>query len=217
MKNLNFTFSIILSVSFLFMSCSKNDDLNLPSEDPIGAGLVSFGIVPINNTHDMESGFSINRQVECSNSQFKFVRIAIKDSQGNCYTKNSDSGFFEMEMDPIGLDTDNDEIEDTWKTSSDKKLLLPVGTYTIEYFAVTNNPDKNSEIILMSPRRGEEDNAMHYFNLVTNPLPLQFTIREGMEHYIALETLCFKRGFAFEFGFVFLEHEDPNPFYICAQ
>jgi hypothetical protein len=217
MKKFSFTFPIILSVVFLVISCSNNDDLSLPSEDLFGVGALSFGIVPVSNPRDMESGFSINRQAECSNSQLKFVRVALKDSQGKCYTKNSDSGFFEMEIDPAGLDTNNDEIKDTWETSDDKKLLLPVGTYTVEYFAVTNKLDNNSEIILMSPRRGEEGNAMQYYNWVTNPLPLQFTIREGMEHYIPLEALCFKKDLAFEFGFVFLEYEDPNPFYICAQ
>lgn len=199
------------------MSCSKNDDLNPPLEDSVGVGVLSFGVIPKNNSRSMESGYSINKQAECSNSQLKFVRIALKDSQGNCYFGNSDSGFFEMDMDPIGLDTDNDEIEDTWNTSSKKKLSLPVGTYTVEYFAVTNNRGKNSEIILMSPRRGDNGNSMQYSNMVTNSLPFQFTIREGMEHYISLETLCFKKDFAFEFGFVYLDYEDPNPFYLCAN
>jgi hypothetical protein len=40
-------------------------------------------------------------------------------------------------MDPLGLDTNNDEFIDTWNTSNGNKLLLPVGNYTLEYLAVT--------------------------------------------------------------------------------
>ncbi|WP_026838045.1 hypothetical protein [Gillisia sp. JM1] len=43
----------------------------------------------------------------------------------------------EVEIDPLGLDTNNDEFIDTWNTSNGHKLLLPVGNYTLEYLAVT--------------------------------------------------------------------------------
>ena len=217
MTKFSIRFSLILAISFLFLGCDKNDDLDLPSEDSVGVGVLSFGIVPISNTRNMEIGNSWDKQAECSNSQLKFVRIALKDSQGKCYYGNSDSGFFEMEMDPIGLDTNEDEIEDTWNTRGDKKLLLPVGNYTVEFFAVTNDTGKNSEIILMSPRRGDAGNSMQYSNYVKTSLPLQFTIREGMEHYIPLEALCFRKDLAFDFGFIFFNLEDTNPFYLCAQ
>ncbi|WP_026838046.1 hypothetical protein [Gillisia sp. JM1] len=69
----------------------------------------------------------------------------------------------------------------------------------------------------MAPKRGEEENAMQYYNLVSNSLLIEFTIREGVEHYIPLEALCFRREYAIEFGFVFLSNEDTNPFYLCSD
>jgi hypothetical protein len=213
-------FKIMLSllfVAFLLLSCSNTDDSSIIADNPIGMGILSFGVTPIETSRSMQSGDLLIKQAACSNSELKYVRMALKDSQGNCFYGNSKTGFHEIEMDPLGLDTNNDEVLDTWITSNDHKLLLPVGNYTLEYLAVTNNKGKDSKIILMAPKRGEEENAMQYYNLVSNSLPIEFTIREGVEHYIPLEALCFRIEHAYEFGFVFIELEDPNPFYLCAQ
>lgn len=216
MKKFNLIFSISL-VAFLFLSCSSTDDSSIIADNPIGMGILSLGVTPIETSRSMQSGDLLIKQAACSNSELKYVRMALKDSQGNCFYGNSKTGFHELEMDPLGLDTNNDEVLDTWNTSNDHKLHLPPGNYTLEYLAVTNNKGKDSKIILMAPKRGEEENTMQFYNLVSNSLPVNFTIREGVEHYIPLETLCFKREHAFEFGFVFLEFEDPNPFYLCSQ
>ncbi len=219
MKKLKLLVSLLLLFLFAFFitSCSSNDDPNIISNDPIGMGLLSFGVTPMETSRNMQSGELFKKHAVCSMSDLKYVRMALKDSQGNCYFGNSESGFHEIEMDPLGLDTNNDEVIDTWNTSKDHKLLLPVGNYTLEYLVVTNNKGRNSKIILMSPKKGKEENAMQYYNLVSNSLPLEFSIREGIEHYIHLEALCFRREHAFEFGFVFLTYEDPNPFYLCSQ
>jgi len=202
-------------VALLIESCSSNDDSNIISDDSIGMGILSFEISPIENSLNLQAN-NLSKSADCSNSDIKFVRIAIKDSQGNCYYGNSNSGFHELEMDPLGWDSNNDETIDTWKTSENNKLLLPVGTYTLEYLAVTNNKGINSEIILMCPRKSVEDNIMLYQSLVISSLPLEFSLLDGEEHFLHLETLCFKREHAYEFGLVFISYEDPNPFYLCA-
>ncbi|TVZ25243.1 hypothetical protein JM83_0145 [Gillisia sp. Hel_I_86] len=216
MKKLSIMLSLLVVVS-LFTSCSSNDDSNVISDDPSGMGVLSLGVTPLTTSRSVETGDLWKNHANCSNSDLRYVRMALKDNQGNCYFGNTESGFHEIEMDPVGMDTNNDGVIDTWNTSKDHKMLLPAGDYTLEYLAVTNNTGRDSKIILMSPKRGKEENAMQYYNLVTNSLPIEFSIREGMEHYIPLEALCFRIEHAFEFGFVFLAFEDPNPFYLCAQ
>ena len=217
MKKLNISLSLLFFVAILFLGCSSNDDPNIIIDDTIVMGILSLGVTPIETSRSMETGEILKNHADCSNSDLKYVRMTLKDSQGNCYYGNTESGFHEIEMDPLGLDTNNDEIIDTWNTSKDQRLLLPVGNYTLEYLVVTNNKGRDSKIILMSPKRGAEENATQYYNLVSNSLPIEFSIREGVEHYIPLEALCFRREHAFEFGFVFLTYEDPNPFYLCSQ
>jgi len=196
-------------------SCSSNDDSNIISDDPIGMGIISFEISPIENTLNIQSN-SLFRTSDCSTSAIKFVRFALKDSQGNCYYGNDISGFHEIEMDPFGIDTNDDAIIDSWSTSENMKLLLPVGNYTLEYLAVTNKEGVDSEIILMCPRKSGENNIMLYHNLVTTSLPLEFSVKDGEENSLHLETLCFKKEHAYEFGMVFISLDDPNPFYLCA-
>jgi len=209
-------FSLFLIAS-LYLGCSSSDDSSVIAESPIGTGIITFGVTPIYITRSMQTGELIKKQADCSSSEWRYVRVAIRDSQGNCFYGNSETGFQEMEIDPLGIDTNNDEILDTWHTSSNNKLLLPVGNYTLEYLAVTNKRGRHSEIILMSPKKGEEDNATQYYNLVNNSLPITFSIVEGQEQYIPLEALCFKMEHAYEFGFIFLSYEDSNPFYLCSQ
>ncbi len=43
--------------------------------------------------------------------------------------------FFKMEIDLLGLDTNNHEVIDTWETADNNKLLLTIGTYSLEYLA----------------------------------------------------------------------------------
>lgn len=215
MKKIKILFSHLF-IAFLILSCST-DDSNIIADSPIGMGVLSIGVTPITTSRSMESGNLSIKEASCSKSDMKYVRMALKDSQGNCYYGNSKNGFHELEMDPLGVDTNNDEVLDTWNTSKDYKLLLPAGNYTLEFLAVTNNRGRDSKIILMSPKRGDEENAMQYYNLVGNSLPVEFSIIEGEELYIPLEALCFKMEHAFEFGFVFLSYEDPNPFYLCSN
>lgn len=215
MKKFKILFSHLF-IAFLFLSCST-DDSNIIADSPSGMGVLSIGVKPITISRSMESGDLLLKETTCSKSEMKYVRMALKDSQGNCYFGNSKTGFHEIEMDPIGLDTNNDAVLDTWNTSKDYKMLLPAGNYTLEYLAVTNKKGRDSKIILMSPKRGSEENSMQYYNLVSNSLPVEFSIGDGEELYIPLEALCFKREHAFEFGFVFLEFEDPNPFYLCSK
>ncbi len=116
MKKFNISISLLLFVVILFTSCSINHDSTIISEDPIGLGLLSFAISPIENSLGRQS-INLSKVSDCLNSQIKYVRIALKDSQGNCYYGTTDSGFHELEMDPLGLDTNNDDTTDTWKTS----------------------------------------------------------------------------------------------------
>ncbi|WP_010231355.1 hypothetical protein [Gillisia marina] len=152
MKKLNVSLSLLLFVA-IFLSCSSNDDANIITDDTIGMGILSFGVTPIETSRSMETGEIVKNHAVCSNSDLKYVRMTLKDSQGRCYFGNTESGFHEIEMDPLGLDTNNDEVIDTWNTSKNKKLLLPVGNYTLEYLAVTNNKGKDSKIILMCPKK----------------------------------------------------------------
>lgn len=215
MRNLYFTIVSILFFAFFLSSCSNSDDSNNLSDDPTGVGLLSFEISPIENSLGRQSSH-LNKTTECSSTAFKYVKIALKDSNGNCFLGSDELSFHEIEMDPLGLDTNNDNTIDTWKTSNNNKLLLPVGTYTLEYLAVTNNKGDGSEIILMCPRKSEEESVMLYHNLVKNSLPMGFTIEDGEEHSLQLETLCFKKEHAYEFGLVFISLDDPNPFYLCG-
>ncbi|CAM4315540.1 hypothetical protein [Gillisia limnaea] len=214
MKTLKISHSFVLAVLFLISSCSKNDDSTIISENPNGVGMLSFGTVPVVNSRSVGTVIAY-KQMDCSKS-LKMVRIALKDSQGNCFYGNSKSGFHEFEMSPNGYDTNNDAILDTWNTVEDKKLMLPVGTYTLEYFAVLNNSGKDSQIIMMAPRKGNEDNPIQLNTLVSNSLPLEINIREGLEHYLPIEVLCFTRDQANVFGFYFIEYDDPDPFYLCS-
>lgn len=216
MKKFNISLSLIIFVAFLFSSCSSNDDSNIFSEDPTGIGILSFAISPIENSLGRQS-INSSKVSDCLNSQIKYIRIALKDSNNNCFFGSNELSFHEIEMDPLGIDTNNDETIDTWKTSENNKLLLPIGTYTLEYLAVTNNKGVGSEIILMCPRKTDEENVMLYHNLVKNSLPMDFAIKDGEEHSLQLETLCFKKEYAYEFGLVFIALDDPNPFYLCAQ
>jgi len=216
MKTLKKIFSLFL-IAVLYLGCSSSDDSSVIADSPFGTGIISFGVTPIEILRNMQTGELMKKQVICSSSEWKYVRVAIRDSQGNCFYGNSETGFQELEMDPLGIDTNNDKILDTWNTSSNNKLLLPVGNYTLEYLAVTNNKGRNSEIILMSPKKGEEDNATQYYNLVNNSLPITFSIADGQEQFIPIEALCFTMEHAYEFGFIFLSYEDPNPFYLCSQ
>tara|TARA_R100000935_G_C2803960_1_gene151784 strand:- start:497 stop:1144 length:648 start_codon:yes stop_codon:yes gene_type:complete len=212
-------FKIILSlffVAYLMQNCNKTDDSVIVTDDS-GMGILTFGVTPIETSRSQHSGELLSKQALCSRSELKYVRLALKDSQGNCFYGSTKTGFHELEMDPLGLDTNDDTVLDTWHTSNNHKLQLPAGNYTLEYLAVTNKRGKNSKIILMAPKKGEEGNTMQYYNLVSNYLPVNFTIREGLEHYIPLETLCFNLDLAYAFGFVFLDYEDPNPFYLCSQ
>lgn len=217
MKKFSPMLSLLLFVVFLFGGCSSTDDSNVTFNDPIGMGILSVGVTPIETSRNMRSANFKFKNTMCSILDLKYVRMAIKDGQGNCFYGNSKTGFHELEIDPLGLDTDNDEILDTWNTSKANKLLLPVGNYTLEYLAVTNSKGRDSRIVLMSPKKGMESNAMQYYNLVTNSLPITFTIREGVEHYIPIEALCFKIEHAYEFGFVFLSLEDQDPYYLCSK
>ncbi len=215
MRKLYFNIVSILFFGFLLNSCDNTDESNILSDEPTGVGLLSFEVAQIENSLGRQS-IHLNKSTGCSVTALKYVRIALKDSNGNCFVGSEELSFHEIEMDPLGLDTNNDNTIDTWRTSDNNKLQLPVGTYTLEYLAVTNNKGVGSEIILMCPRKSEDESVMLYHNLVKNSLPMEFTIGDGEELNLQLETLCFKKEHAYEFGLVFISLDDLNPFYLCG-
>lgn len=141
----------------------------------------------------------------------------MKDSDGNCYVGNNSSGFFELQLDPNGLDSDEDGEMDIWNNLEEFNLKLSVGRYILEYFAVVDKPGQSSKIIYMSPRKNAQGNPMQFYNLVTASLPITINIQEGVKYNLPVEVLCFQKDLAFDFGFMFIEHEDPNPFYLCSK
>ncbi len=44
------------------------------------------------------------------------------------------TGLQELEIDPLDLDTNSDEILGNWLTSSNIKLLIPVGNFNLEFY-----------------------------------------------------------------------------------
>lgn len=205
---------LFLMVIFIF-SCSSADDNSL-SNDELGNGVLSFRMLTTNGFNRSQKSIEFG-DLYCSEISPAFIRIALKDSNGNCYVGNNSSGFFELQLDPKGLDSNNDGEMDSWNNLEEFDLKLPVGTYTLEYFAVVDIPGQSSHIIYMSPRKNSEDDPMLFYNLVSASLPITINVQEGTKQILPVEVLCFQKDRAFNFGFVFIESDDPNPFYLCSK
>ena len=218
MKNLNISFSLILFVTFLFLGCSSNDD-NVLFDDPSTSesGILSFSMLTSSNFNGTNIPGSKDIQFTslfCSDLSPSHIRIALKDSNGNCYVGNNTSGFSDIQLDPNGIDSNNDGEMDNWNNLEEYDLILPVGRYTLEFFGAT---DQSSNIIFMSPRKSPEDDVTLYYNLVSESLPITIEILEGQKVILPVEVLCFQKELAFNFGFIFMANGKPNPYYICSQ
>ena len=213
-------FGVLFFIATFIFSCSSSDD-NIPPNDDSGNGILSFSMLTANVFNFPNRGME-SKEIEfgslpCSNISPSYIRLALKDSNGNCYVGNNATGFFELQLDPNGIDSDEDGEMDLWNNLEEKNLKLPVGIYTLEYFAVIDKPGQSSKIIYMSPRKNGEDDPMQFYNLVTASLPITINIQEGVKYNLPVEVLCFQKDLAFDFGFMFIEHEDPNPFYLCSK
>ena len=216
-----FSLLLILFVAFLFSGCSSNDD-NIPFNDPSPSesGILSFSMLTSSNFNGTNIPGSKDIQFTslfCSDLSPSYIRIALKDSDGNCYVGNNSSGFSEIQLDSFGIDSNNDGVRDTWNNLEEYDLILPVGTYTLEYFAAIDRPGQSSNIIYMSPRKNTEDNMTLYYNLVSEFLPITIVITDGQKVILPVEVLCFQKELAFNFGFIFIPDGKPNPVYLCSQ
>ncbi len=205
---------LFLIATFIF-SCSSNDDDSL-SNDEVGNGVLSFSMITTNGFNRSQKSIEFG-DLYCSDISPAYIRIALKDSNGNCYVGNNSSGFFELQLDPKGLDSNNDGEMDSWNNLEEFDLKLPVGTYTLEYFAVVDIPGQSSHIIYMSPRKNAGNDPMLFYNLVSASLPITIKIEEGSKQILPVEVLCFQKDRAYDFGFIFVENEDPNPYYLCSK
>lgn len=215
MKKLHGYSGFIWLMAFFIFSCSTNDD-NSPSYDDAGNGILSFSMLTTNGFNRSQKSIEFG-DLYCSEISPAYIRIALKDSNGHCYVGNNSSGFFELQLDPNGIDSNEDGKLDSWNNMEEFDLKLPAGTYTLEYFAVIDIPGKSSNIIYMSPRKNAEHDPMQFYNLVSTSLPITINVQEGSKQYLPVEVLCFQKDRAYDFGFIFIENEDPNPYYLCSN
>lgn len=54
---------------------------------------------------------------------------------------------------------------------------------------------------MMAPRKGDQDKAGQLYHLVSNSLPMEITIRGGLEQFLPIEVLCLTRNQVHNFGF----------------
>ncbi len=201
---------IVLVVLLTFFTGSTAEETyEDPSIETPGVGKISFGTVLGDFTQSANVIFSKSKNSEvpvCSEQEPKFLNIALKDSKGEWYsgTNNKDTLMI-IELNSNGADFSGDGRMDSWFTKESGELELPADVYTIEYFAVTNGNGPDAEIIFLAPRKNSEFNTVGFQNYVSNPLPVQLSIREGIRHYTPIEVLCYEKSFAFAFGYKFLD------------
>jgi len=211
-----------LFVIFQIISCSKEDtsESRLPGEDQQPKGILSFGSLLGNFGEDnFKTVFDEVVDIpQCSEENPKYIRVAIKNASDNSWVAGKDgiNSFIEIEVNPNGSDTNNDQILDSWFTKESQDLELDAGVYTIEYFAVLDGNGPNAEIIYLAPRKDDNYGPISFQNYVNNPLPVEVNILSGEKHYAPVEVLCYDKQLAIAFGYLFFDFTNPNFIYLCS-
>ena len=184
----------------LFTSCSKEDESSLSGlsgdEAPQTATL-SFGAVlnDLVSSNSMAIAQRIPGDVpSCSDAAPAKVRVALKDAQDAWVAgQNGDTGgFIEIPVIPNG--------EGGWMTKESDEVVLPQGQYTLEYFAVL---DAGNNMLWIAPRENDDYGYANFAAFVSDPLPININLRDGVKKYVKVEVLCYDERFADEFGYMF--------------
>ncbi|MBK5193282.1 MAG: hypothetical protein JJE07_08725 [Flavobacteriaceae bacterium] len=183
----------------LFTSCSKEDESSLsglPGDEAPQTATLSFGAV----LNDLVSNSVANEQhipgdvPACSDAAPTKVRVALKDAQDTWVAgQNGDTGgFIEIPVIPNG--------EGGWMTKESDEVELPQGQYTLEYFAVL---DAGNNVLWIAPRENDDYGYSNFAAFVSDPLPININLRDGVKKYVNVEVLCYDERFADEFGYLF--------------
>lgn len=191
---------ICLAVSgALFTSCSKDDESSQsgqPDDIASETATLSFGAV----LNDLVSNVPANNQnpigdvPACSEAIPVKVRVALKDSQNGWVAgQNGETGgFIEIPIIPNG--------QGGWMTKESDNLELPRGQYTLEYFSVL---DAANNELWFAPRENVDYGPANFADFVTDALPIEINLRDGVKKYVNVEVLCYDERFADEFGYLF--------------
>ena len=225
MKKIIPLFLSVYLILFIFSSCTKEEvGKDAPQNEEVG--VLSFGSL-LNNFKFQGSGLKMSQEgsyniPQCSDEAPLYVFVSIKVYNNNNeweWYKNSNEDKIKIEVNPNGADLNGDGDPDAWFTRESADLELIPGKYRIEYLAVTGGEDP-ADIIFMAPRVPNENigytEDIQYHNFVKKPLPIEVTIHPGQKYYQPVEVLCYEEHFAFAFGYLYFDFNNPELIYLCT-
>ena len=222
MKNFKTLQLAIISFFLLAISCEEDRDFNT---NETTTGILSFQSILNQFGDPATKAFSGGEIPHCKSSSPAYVRVALKyldqDTQQWEWFRNSNEDKIEIAVNPNGTDTNNDGEPDSWFTKESLDLELEAGTYSLEYFTVTDGHGDDAEILYMAPRSpdnvlDDEQQPFLFHNFVEQPLPIQINIGSGVKYYQSIEVLCYDENYAFNYGFLFFDFTSEDLKHLCV-
>lgn len=190
MKNFKLCVATFAIFTFIFTSCSKEEDTMAETE----MATLSFGAI----VEDMMNKSSLKQSIEdlpaCSDDAPSYVRIVLM--QG-------DTEVVGTSEDPHRVNLVSGQLF----TAENEDLELMPGNYSLSYFTVYNAAD---EVLWVAPRAGAE-----LADFVTSPLPLSIDLGAGVKKYVEVPVLCFDNRDVNEYGYLFFEIETNEAYEFC--
>jgi len=200
MKNFKSYFACFAVFTFLFTSCSMDEETARKTDNEEVATL-SFATVLNDLTRSAEKAH-LNDFPVCSDEAPSYVVVRI--------TGEGYEGPVSLEIplsDNAGDYDDDGEAE--YFTLENSNLELPEGNYILNYFAVYNS---DNNIIWVAP---STDEPGILGNFVNNPLPIQIDLIAGTKKYVDVEVLCYDQRMVNEYGYLFFELETKTALDFC--
>ena len=170
--------SMTAAVALLFTACDKDKEQD---QAPADSGF-EFKIE--------QTDFNFKSDVPaCSDLEMDYVKFVISDDQGNETTYTS-------------------EIYSVNNETLTQVIKLPVGAYTMTSFLVYNDAgianDQSDDILI----KASPDANSEYYDLMSNPLDLNFSIEAFYKKQITVDVLCFEDIFYESFGFTWFQFNE---------
>ena len=195
MKNLKLFTMLAVVMGLFFTSCSKDSsETGVDDSTDENFAVLTFGSV----LNDFQSRDHYTIVPECDSdatADFAYIQFTV------------DGGDLQSVLVP--LITDGSDIFTAY--SDELKIMIPMGESSVdvvvETFSVHHDANDNGSIegaeddpIWVAPLEGSE-----FAEFVSDPLPMDITLRAGAKPYSDVEVLCFDDRMVIEYGYQFFD------------
>lgn len=204
MKKSNILFTIFLTITLSFSSCSKEDS-SLPVREEMA--YLSFHMF----LNDLEQGQQ-NRQVNydipmCTQGIPAFLDIILTNA--DLPMADPAASPMRLSLNSIAPTIFQDGVSG-YLTGESASIQLVPGTYTLEYCTVL---DANGNVLWIAPINDNEPGG--FDDMVEHSLPMQITLNPGVYKAQDVDVICFDDRIINQYGYLFYELQGVQVIEFC--